>query len=274
MSLVQFGDLEFLADLVIFDKDGTLIDFESMWGRLAERAVHYLTAGFTNGELERELYATLGYDPQAGRTRPDSPLSIATTSQLWTIAAAILYRHGLPWTDAEDRARRAFAEQNDLPLASLVRLAGDAPALFEDLRSAGVKIAVVTTDHRAPTEETLDILDISHLVDYLVCGDDGISWKPAPDAVLVTCEELEVKLARTAVVGDTMADLLMAERAGAGFRAAVMTGVGDPEQLQAHSDVLLDSIDEMAIVRARRVPDQPVSAGERDAGMVAEEDEP
>jgi hypothetical protein len=71
-----------------------------------------------------------------------------------------------------------------------------------------------------------------------------------------------------------MADLLMAERAGAGFRAAVMTGVGDPEQLQAHSDVLLDSIDEMAIVRARRVPDQPVSAGERDAGMVAEEDEP
>ena len=67
MSLVQFGSLQFRADLVILDKDGTLIDFESMWGRLVERAVHHLTAGIPNDELERELYATLGYDPQADR---------------------------------------------------------------------------------------------------------------------------------------------------------------------------------------------------------------
>jgi phosphoglycolate phosphatase len=249
MGLLRFGTLSFDADLVIFDKDGTLIDFESMWGRRAELSVKRLAAAAGNGGLENDLYETLGYDSQRGETRPESPLSIASTDQLSTIAAAVLYRHGIPWADAEERARRAFSDPGDLPLASLVQPAGDVPALLAALQAAGVHVAVITTDHRGATDETLQILGISNLVDYLVSGDDAIAPKPAPDAVFVTCDQLGVGLARTAVVGDTMADLLMAERAGVGLRAAVLTGAGSRDQLQAHSDVLLRSIDEITVIQ-------------------------
>jgi phosphoglycolate phosphatase len=259
MGLLRFGTLSFDAGLVIFDKDGTLIDFESLWGRRAERSVKRLAAGAGDGELEGELYDTLGYDPQARQTRPESPLSIASTSQLSTIAAAILYRHGIPWTDAEDRARRAFSEPDDLPLASLIRPAGDVPGLVAALRGAGVRVAVITTDGREPTEETLQLLGIGHLVDYLVSGDDTVPSKPAPDAVLLTCDRLGVELARTAVVGDTMADLLMAERAGVGLRAAVLTGAGSRGELQAHSDVVLRSIDEIVVIRPSRDSGRPAT---------------
>ncbi|MBM4465425.1 MAG: HAD family hydrolase, partial [Chloroflexi bacterium] len=50
-----------------------------------------------------------------------------------------------------------------------------------------------------------------------------------------------------AVVGDTVADLLMARRAGAGLCVGVLSGVGDPALLAAHADVVLRSIDEIGI---------------------------
>ena len=107
MALLRFGDLSFDADLVAFDKDGTLIDFEFMWGRLAVAWVEHLTAETGDKELQRELYRSLGYDPQQQRTKPQSPLAIAATGQLQAIAAGTLYRHGISWAESEDLTRQA-----------------------------------------------------------------------------------------------------------------------------------------------------------------------
>jgi len=256
MALLEIGRLPFDADLVVFDKDGTLIDFEFMWGRLAAAWVGRLTADADNEAqpfdklrtLRRELYRSMGYDPQQQRTEPQSPLAIAATSQLQTIVAAVLYRHGIPWPEAEDRARSAFRQTAaDLPLADLIRPTGDVAGLLQRLQTAGVRVAVITTDHRAETEETLRIMGIAHLVDHLVCGDDDLPPKPAPDTLLAACDKLEMEPARVVVVGDTVADLLMARRAGAGLKVAVLTGVGDPALLRTHADVVLHSIDEIAV---------------------------
>jgi phosphoglycolate phosphatase-like HAD superfamily hydrolase len=247
MAVLQFGDLRFDADLVAFDKDGTLVDFESMWGRLAVVWVERLVASTGNKELERDLYSSLGYDPQHRRTKPQSPLAIATTGQLRAIAAGTLYRHGISWPQAEEHTVRAFDTSSLLPLADLIRPTGDVLGILERLQDAGVRVAIVTTDHRAETEETLRLMAIAHLVDHTVCGDDGLLSKPAPDMLLAACEQSNVAPIRTAVVGDTVADLLMAQRAGAGFKAAVLTGAGDPAQLKAHADVILSSVDAIAV---------------------------
>jgi len=245
MALLKIASLPFDADLVVFDKDGTLIDFEFMWGRLTVAWVNRLTA---DEALRQELYRFLGYDVQQRRTEPQSPLAIATTGQILIIAAAVLYGHGIPWPEAEERAQSAFRQAAaDLPLADLIRPTGDVAGLMEQLREASVRVAVITTDHRAETEETLRILGIAHLVDLLICGDDDLPPKPAPDTLLLTCDKLGVKPARVVVVGDTVADLLMAQRAGAGLRVAVLTGAGDPALLAAHADVVLRSIDEIAV---------------------------
>lgn len=245
MALLKIASLPFDADLVVFDKDGTLIDFEFMWGRLTVAWVNRLTA---DEALRQELYRFLGYDVQQQRTEPQSPLAIATTGQILIIAAAVLYGHGIPWPEAEERAQSAFRQAAaDLPLADLIRPTGDVAGLMEQLREASVRVAVITTDHRAETEETLRILGIAHLVDLLICGDDDLPPKPAPDTLLLTCDKLGVKPARVVVVGDTVADLLMAQRAGAGLRVAVLTGAGDPALLAAHADVVLRSIDEIAV---------------------------
>jgi phosphoglycolate phosphatase len=247
MAFLRFGPIAFDADLVAFDKDGTLIDFDAMWGRLAEAWVENLTAGTGDQALRDDLYRSLGYDAQNCKADPQGPLAIATTGQLETIVALTLYRNGLSWTAAADQAGEAFRAGAGLSLASLIQATGDVGRLFAGLRAAGVRVAVVTTDHRAETIETLRILGVAHWVDHLVCGDDGIPVKPAPEMLSAACERLELSPARTAVVGDTLGDMLMAERAGAGLRVAVLTGAGEAESLSPHADALLASIDEIGV---------------------------
>jgi len=101
---------------------------------------------------------------------------------------------------------------------------------MKHLRSAGVRVAIITADRRFETEETLLILGIAHLVDLMVCGDDGVPAKPAPDALLAACERLGV-----------------APAPGAGLGVAVLTGAGDQALLGAHADVVLPSIDEIVL---------------------------
>jgi phosphoglycolate phosphatase len=49
------------------------------------------------------------------------------------------------------------------------------------------------------------------------------------------------------MVGDTLADLLMGQRAGAGLKVGVLTGAGDRTLLDRHADVVLPSIGEIAV---------------------------
>jgi len=79
MAWLSVGPLLFDAELVVFDKDGTLIDFEYAWGRQTVAAVERLVAA-VKGEnrLRDDLYRSLGYDPQTHRTAGTGPLATAS----------------------------------------------------------------------------------------------------------------------------------------------------------------------------------------------------
>lgn len=247
MGSLLIGALRFEADLVAFDKDGTLIDFDALWGRLDDTWVRRLTPGVDDEALRHELFRSLGYDVLSRRTLAESPLAIASTQQLLAIVSSVLYRSGIPWAEATDRTRAAFQTVEVGPLADLIKPVGDVRGLFGRLQEADVRVAVITTDNRHETEECLRILGVEHLVDFTVCGDDRVSPKPEPDMLLAVCHHLALPPARCVVVGDTMGDLLMAERAGAGLSVGVLSGVGDPLLLESKADVVLPSIDSITV---------------------------
>lgn len=223
---------------VIFDKDGTLIDFDAMWGgwitTLARRleAAAYIT-------VAPRLYAAVGYDPAAGKVDPAAPLAIGTMDELRELCGEVLRAAGLPEASAAAAVRAAWYIPDPVALA---RPLADLPALFGALRARGARIAIATTDDRAPTEATLAGLGVAALVDALACGDDGHALKPAPDAVLKLCAQLGIAPAHTAVIGDTSADLRMGRAAGAGLTIGVLSGVGSAELLAPLADVVLPSI--------------------------------
>jgi phosphoglycolate phosphatase len=248
MGLLACGSVRFSADLVIFDKDGTLTDFEFMWGRLTAVWLSLLAEEVGDPGLAADLGQSLGYDLRQRRTLRNGPLVGATEEELEIIVAAVLFRRGMPWAEAQSMAWRTFQSAvRDLPTSQRVRALGDVAGLMERLRAAGVRVGVVTIDGRAHTETILRLLGVADAVDVLVCGDEGLAWKPSTQMFQRACALAGVDPQRVAVVGDTMADMEMAAAGGAGLRVAVLSGVGDAEQLRLHSDVVLCGIDEIRV---------------------------
>jgi phosphoglycolate phosphatase len=249
MAILRFNAVEFDAALVILDKDGTMVDFDHMWGQFALEWAAELAGPLGLPQLESSLLDILGYDSQRKSTRPGTPLVSGSAEQLQSIAATILVQAGIPWSEAVEMTRRTFARVAlHSPPGERIRSFGDLGALLAGLQSAGVRVAVVTTDDRRPTSLVLEKLGVSEYVDTMVCGDDGIAWKPAADMLVAACTRLEIAPVRAVVVGDTVADMVMAERGGAGLKVAVLSGVGDERLLRQAADVVLSSIADVVIV--------------------------
>ena len=230
-------------DLVVFDKDGTLIDFDTMWSDWSSTLVRDVAAA-TDPGLESPLADALGLDPETARIIPGSPLAGTPMGHLRNLTVDTLRRAGLPPTVAEAAVAGAWDPPDPVALAHPL---ADLGALFGALRGRGIKIAVATSDDRAPTEATLAGLGIAGLVDAVACADDGLPVKPAPDTLLRLCQEVGVEPSRTAMIGDSIADLRMGRGAGAGLVIGVLSGVGTPAELAPLADVVLGSVAELAL---------------------------
>lgn len=230
-------------DLVVFDKDGTLLDFHAMWGGWALELGDRLD-GATRRPVAGDVFAAIGFDPTTGRVRPGAPLAIATMREIRELVAAVIRR----WCPNVAAARRAVdtAWFTPDPVAAALPIA-DLGALFGAIVRSGRVVAIATTDDRAPTDASLRALGVRHHIAAMACGDDGIGVKPDPGMLLGLCEAVRIPPGRTAVIGDTLADLRMARSAGARRTIGVLSGIDDADTLRPFADVLLPSIADLRI---------------------------
>ena len=148
-----------------------------------------LAAGLRGRDRARPAGAALpessGYDDATGRADAHGQLAATPMARIReldpggparrgdrasTTRAAALPRPGTPRTRSSSR----------VPLTDLA-------ALFGALRATGRRLAVATSDDRDPTERTLAAAGVDGLLDAVVCADDGLAVKPAPDMVLAIC---------------------------------------------------------------------------------------
>jgi phosphoglycolate phosphatase len=226
-------------DLVVFDKDGTIIEFGAMWSGWAVTLADGLRAA-TGRPVDGPLYAMLGYDSATGVVAPGGGLAATPMARLRDRTLEVLIGEGLAPAEAEAALRVAWHAPDPVGLAHPL---ADLHLLFARLHDSGRRVAIATSDDRAPTERTMAALGLGAAFDGLVCADDGVPVKPAPDMVDHLCAALAIPQLRTAVVGDSPADLEMARAAGAGLVIGVLTGVGNRDDLAPLADIVIDSVE-------------------------------
>jgi phosphoglycolate phosphatase len=229
---------------ILFDKDGTLVDFDRTWAPAVDAVLRQLANG--DEALYRKLCVASGLAGGA-HFLPDSPLIGEPTSVFAQPWAALL----------RQPADAAFFAKIDglLGSATAAHLSpiDDPKSILPALAARGYRLGLITNDAEATARAHLRKLGLDRLVEFVAGYDSGFGAKPAPAPVLAFAAAVGVPVAQTVVVGDTAIDVATAHAAGA--RAVlVRSGPHPPDALQqADADGVIASIADLAAWLERHI---------------------
>ena len=228
---------------IVFDKDGTLLDFNRTWLPIYRHA----SLEFADGDerLAEALLTRHGYLADSGRFAGGSLLAAGNNRQ---IAEQWALELGRPReVDAiARRLERIFHQQGALQSTPVAGL-GETLAR---LKRAGYRLGVATADSHQGIIDTLQAFDVLEQFDFLAGYDSGHGIKPEAGMVLAFCARLRLNPETVIVVGDNRHDIEMGRNAGTGLCVGVLTGTGTREDLEPLADIVLDDIGALPAVLA------------------------
>jgi phosphoglycolate phosphatase len=230
---------------ILFDKDGTLLDFEATWAPLFRGLALELAEG--DPAAARGLLVAGGLDPLSGRMAAGSVLGAGTTPDI-----VRLWFPSLAGAAFQAMAARIDARFHAHGASRSVAV----PALIETLQTldrAGYAMGVATNDATEAAIAALGSVGADRYLPHVYGYDSVARPKPAPDIVQAFAAAIGATPAEVVVIGDNLHDIAMARAAGAGAALGVLTGNSSREHLAAHADAVLESI--------RDLPDWLVTAG-------------
>ncbi|WP_319633563.1 HAD family hydrolase [Pelagibius marinus] len=221
---------------ILFDKDGTLLDYDATWAPLNKLAA--LEAAGGDAALAERLLQAGGYDPATDSHAPNSLLVSASND---VIAGSWAEMLGADPAHLTDRITAIFEASS---AATAVAVPG-MEAVLAALKGRGLALGVATNDSEDSAYASLEPFGVVEHFTYVAGFDSGHGSKPGPGMVAGFCEATGLAPDAVAVVGDSHHDMEMGRSAGAGLLVGVLTGTGGRDDLAPHAHHVLDSILEL-----------------------------
>lgn len=234
---------------ILFDKDGTLIDIDSMWVPVTKKVIDNLLMELRiegRRDLTEELMNSIGINND--KIISNAILACKTATYVGEEFAKVLLESGYD-VDFEKVKRLTvdyfnhYAADKSIEIKEIV----DLKALLSGLKSKNLLIGMSTADTKESAKFCLNKLGIIDYFDF-IGADDGITKaKPEPELLEKFCNEFKLEKNQVAIVGDTNTDLDFAKNAGAAMAIGVLSGACRVEDLKDRADTILNTVGELII---------------------------
>jgi len=226
---------------IVFDKDGTLLDFNRTWLPI----YLYAAQEFADGDagLAESLLTQHGFDRGKNRFIGGSLLAAGNNQQIANAWAVQIDKPDQVETISK-QLHQIFNDQGAIQATPVRQLAGT----LRQLKQSGRKLGVATADSHQGIINTLQAFDVLHEFDFLAGYDSGHGVKPEAGMVLAFCEQMALAVESIVVVGDNRHDIEMGRNANAGLCVGVLTGTSTRSELESIADIVIDDISSLVEV--------------------------
>ena len=215
---------------IIFDKDGTLFDFQSSWGASTFDFLSSLSDG--NSTTLEDLGHALRFDLKQKVFFPDSIFIAGTARQTMDLLRPIIPNQ--TEGDILEKQQLSYSNLEQIPVKNL-------HGILKQLNDLGYLLNIATNDLKDSTLTQLKKFDIANFFIEVIGSDSGYGAKPEPSQLLEIARAVGLKASEAVMVGDSVHDMIAARKAN--FKAiGVLTGVATKKDLQPYSDVVFNDI--------------------------------
>lgn len=220
-------------EAILFDKDGTLLDF----GETFLPAIRHTLTTLAEGDEKRlgKLEQVSMVDLEIGVIAADSPLVADSVGEI-----AALFAPHLPAelsTNLAEKLDQLFLEGTKQSVSAFPYVRDT----LTQLHGAGLALGVATNDTEAAAHQHLKATDLADLFDFVVGYDSGHGAKPGPGMVEAFIKTRGLAPRSVMMVGDSIHDL-MAGRAAGAVTLGVTCGTVGADVLAPHADHILPDI--------------------------------
>lgn len=255
MAQLTAGGRDYPVRAILFDKDGTLMDFVYTWGYWGERVLAQFSQQLVASglrALEPEVASVWGLRlNEVGGTADydrNGPLSMGTMEEMLALLTWQGYERGLSWAEARVLASESrFYGDAQLEEARRVQAIPHIGFFLEQCRLSGIQLGVVTADESDAAEKHLGWLGIRSYFSVCIGNDQVERGKPYPDMVELACRELGVASSDVVVIGDTNGDMKMGRAAGAAVVIGITPEGREAEGRLSQADVVISSYLDLVI---------------------------
>ncbi len=218
---------------VLFDKDGTLIDFMGTFGPATARVIERLAKGDT--QLIQALADVAEFNIKTLDVLPTSVLIAGSLEDIVRDFAPVLNQ---PYsTDLLAHVDDLFVKYS----AESLQPFPFTETALDTLLDMGLTLGVATNDSENGAISHLNKLQLSDRFRFIAGYDSGHGAKPEPGMVTAFINELGLQPREVMMVGDSTHDLVAGKKAKA-VSVAVTSGEAEAVDLTPHADHVLDDI--------------------------------
>ncbi len=198
---------------VIFDKDGTVLDFEGFWVPIAVKATEVIMSKLGVIDVpSAKVLESMGV--VNGVSSIMGSLCFGTYRDMAEDMNTVFKKYGYNFDIEKLTELTVEAYHSSTDAGEIKPTCENIEEVMQNLKNAGIMIVLVTSDGPVMTEKCLRGLGIDKYFDLVITDDGTHPNKPDPFVINKLCADYRYDKSEVVMVGDTLTDMTFALNGG------------------------------------------------------------